>query len=185
MFNRLRMRIRDVNTIKTLCLGAEQYARQNGEEEPGAEHFLLSAIDLPDGTARRAFARVEADADRVRAAIFAQYDDALRSIGVDASELARRLEDEPIKSPTGFLYKAKPSSSAVLQSLAALRSTDKDSPLVGAHVVEVIAGMHEGVAARSRVNQTVGGRITQPGGRAMRSRTTGWPTRHAAPTVPH
>jgi hypothetical protein len=85
MFRRLRLRLRDIGTIKALCSGAEKHARQSGEDTPGAEHFLLSAIDLPDGTARRAFVRLGADANAVSAAISAQYAAALRSIDLNQS----------------------------------------------------------------------------------------------------
>jgi hypothetical protein len=40
MFRRLKLRIRDMSTIKALCLGAERLAGQRGEESPGAEHFF-------------------------------------------------------------------------------------------------------------------------------------------------
>ncbi|MGH6647625.1 hypothetical protein [Aquabacterium sp.] len=45
--HRLKQRVRDMGTIKSLCLGAEEHAQQDGQDKPGAEHFLLSALDLP------------------------------------------------------------------------------------------------------------------------------------------
>jgi hypothetical protein len=52
MFDRLRHRLRGVGTLKTLCEAAEQHARRAGQDQPGAEHFVLAALDLPDGSAR-------------------------------------------------------------------------------------------------------------------------------------
>ena len=57
----LKRRIGEMRTIKTLCTDAERHAHADGAREPGLEHFLLAALDLPDGTLERA-ARAEADA---------------------------------------------------------------------------------------------------------------------------
>ncbi|MEZ5102114.1 MAG: Clp protease N-terminal domain-containing protein [Thermoleophilia bacterium] len=37
-----------------LLEAAEAVARRDGAEQPGPEHLLLAALDLPDGSARRA-----------------------------------------------------------------------------------------------------------------------------------
>lgn len=60
MFGRIRSKLNDMNTIKLLCEGAEAHALQDQQREPGAEHFLLAALDLPDGTARLAFEKAGA-----------------------------------------------------------------------------------------------------------------------------
>jgi len=149
MFDRIKLRFSDMGTIKALCLGAEKHAHKNGEEEPGAEHFLFSAMDLPDGTARRVFERIGADPETLRSAIAKQYSDALHSIGVDPTRLgANNEEPEPVTTNRIF-YDSKPSGQAVMQGLVELRVQNKDIPLLGAHVVEVIASMEQGVAARS------------------------------------
>lgn len=149
MFRRLKLRIRDMGTIKTLCLGAERHAQQNGEELPGAEHFLLSAIDLQDGTARRAFEHLGADPAALRKAISAQYDAALRGIGLDPGGVPTYNNDpEPVQS-NRKIYDAQPSGQAVMKELARRKAEDKDNPLVGAHVVAVVASMKLGVAARA------------------------------------
>ena len=36
---------------------------KNGQKEPGAKHFILAALELPDRTARKAFERIHADPD--------------------------------------------------------------------------------------------------------------------------
>src|SRR5918998_924166 len=80
---KLRNPVRDVRTIKLLLEGAESEARAAGEAQPGAEHLLLAAIELPDGTARAAFAAAGADADALRPAIAAVHAGALRAVGVE------------------------------------------------------------------------------------------------------
>lgn len=118
----------------------------SGEEEPGAEHFLLSAFELPEGSARRVFQRIGADPDKFRDAIDKQYSDALHAVGIEAASLGG--VPEPIKSEKVF-HSSKPSGQAVMKALHALKKNDKDRPLLGAHVVAVVAGMEHGVAARA------------------------------------
>jgi Clp amino terminal domain, pathogenicity island component len=55
MFARIKARLSSMSTLKSLCLRAEQHALRDQQRQPGAEHFLLAALDLPDGTARQAF----------------------------------------------------------------------------------------------------------------------------------
>jgi ATP-dependent Clp protease ATP-binding subunit ClpA len=148
MFERVRQRVRDVKTVSALCKGAERHARDDGQHEPGAEHFLLSALDLPDGSARRVFERLHVDASQVRAAIRRQYADALRQVGVDPGMLAQ-LDEAPAAPPRQpALYRASASGQAVMQGLAQLRARE-DGELLGAHVVAVVASMQHGVAARA------------------------------------
>ena len=64
----IRTHVADVRTIAALCTGAEAEARRDGQCLPGAEHLLLSALALPDGSARRSFERVGAQPDGLRTA---------------------------------------------------------------------------------------------------------------------
>jgi hypothetical protein len=80
MFERLKQRFRDMGTIKALCLGAGKFAKADGQKEPGAEHFVLMALELPDGTARNASKRISADPGSFHAAIDRQYVEALQHI---------------------------------------------------------------------------------------------------------
>jgi ATP-dependent Clp protease ATP-binding subunit ClpA len=145
MFQRLKQRIGDMGVIQTLCLQAENHARRDGQSEPGAEHFLLAALDLPDGTARRAFERVGADHAGLEAAIAAQYAKALGVLGLD---VGAEPEAEALEPPHG-VYRAAPSGRDVMQALAAHRRFGDASSLVGAHVVAEVASMPHGVAARA------------------------------------
>lgn len=146
MFKRLKLRLQDIRTVGRLISGADEQAHMSGEEQPGAEHFLLSALELPDGSAQRVFERVGADAGQFRAAIKKQYSDALSAIGVDAKIMAGEVE--PVTS-NRVLHSSKPSGRAMMKELYALKSHDRDRPLLGAQVVGVVAGMQQGVAARS------------------------------------
>lgn len=147
MFRRLKQRFADAAALAALCRGAEDHARQDGQGEPGAEHFLLASLDLPDGSARRAFARIGVDPGALAAAIARQYDEALSRIGVDAGGLAST--PEPLSSPAPGLYSAAPSGQDLVQRLAKGHRIDRRGPLVGAHVVEAVAATPHGVSARA------------------------------------
>lgn len=53
MFAKVKQRLQDMGTVKRLCEGAEGAARRAGQELPGAEHYVLSALELDEGSARR------------------------------------------------------------------------------------------------------------------------------------
>jgi len=146
MFNRTRLRFRDMKTIKMLIAGADEQAHGSGEDKPGAEHYLLSAFNLSDGSARRVFERSGADPDKFRDAIEEQYRDALSSVGIDDDAIDA---DAELITSTKVLHNSKPSGQAVMKALYALKQEDKDRPLLGAHVVAVVAGMEYGVAVRA------------------------------------
>ncbi len=146
MFKRISLRIKDMKTISKLISGADEEAHISGEEEPGAEHFLLSALKLPEGSARRVFERVGADPDKFHEAIGKQYSDALMSVGIDSKSIEN--DPEPVDSEKMF-HNSKPSGQAVMKALYALKQKDKDKPLLGAHVVGVVVNMEHGVAARA------------------------------------
>jgi ATP-dependent Clp protease ATP-binding subunit ClpA len=146
MFKRIKLRFRDIKTIGKLIPGADKQANILGEEKPGAEHFLLSALDLGDGTAKRVFDKVGIDPKKFRDAIKTQYDEALRSVGI--SQKALEIDHEPIESDR-VLYDSQPSGQNLMKSLYALKKRDKELPLLGAHVIIVAAAIEHGVVTRA------------------------------------
>ena len=146
MFKRLLLRFRDVKTIGKLIPGADEQANIMGEEKPGAEHFVLSALNLEDGTAMRAFDRFGIDSKKFQNAIKAQYDEALSSVGIRGH--ATETEAEPIKSDKIF-HDSQPSGHGLMKSLYALKKEDKNRPLQGAHVIIAAASIEFGVVPRA------------------------------------
>lgn len=135
-----------MGTIKTLCETAEAHALQDRQQQPGAEHFLLAALDLQDGTARLAFQKIGADPERLKQAIENQYAAALNSLGLCVAPAMDADEASPKRVGTGP-YQAAPSGQGVMQALA--DSRHGHAPLLGAHIVAIVAAMPHGVAARA------------------------------------
>jgi hypothetical protein len=144
MLQRLKQRIADMRTIKILCEGAERHAQAMGEPEPGPEHFLLAALDLPDGLARLAFERAGADPSRLGAGIAAVHGAALATVGADPALAAGASPVPPRQGP----YQAKGSMEAVMRTLADWPRAAGEM-LTGAHVVAAVAASGHGTAARS------------------------------------
>jgi ATP-dependent Clp protease ATP-binding subunit ClpA len=138
----------DMRTIKQLLTEAERISRELGEAEPGAEHLLLSAMGLPDGTAARALGRVGLDESQIRSAMVAEQADALVAVGVPRDH----AEALAVPTPLGdagkpLLYGAGPTARDVFKTAGDMARGAKQR-LAGAHVVLAVAGVERGTAAR-------------------------------------
>jgi Clp amino terminal domain, pathogenicity island component len=109
---------------------------------------LLSALALPDGTARRAFESVGADPDALREAILAQHQAALRSVGIDANDDARDVDIEIDLSPSRGPFQATAGCKSVFLA-AGLLGRKSPGPFVGAHIVIAICRTEHGTAPRA------------------------------------
>ena len=104
----------------------------------------MAALDLPDGSARRAFERLGTDPHALPDAIEQQYRDALQGLGLAAAlPAAAATMARPSR-----LYQAQPSGQELMQALAQSRK-GQPGPLRGAHIVALVAEMPQGVAART------------------------------------
>lgn len=148
MLNYLKRRFRDMRTVATLCQNAEKLANSSGRSEPGAEHFVLAALSLPDGTAQRAFQRLHVDSDQFRHAIDQQYADALCSVGINLPENSV-FERPALARPGSKLYKGHASAQALMQRLSEIGKDKKEKPLLGAHVVLAAISAQFGVIPRA------------------------------------
>ena len=140
----LRM-INEFRTVRALLGNAERIARGLGEELPGAEHLLLSALELPDGTARRAFERLGRSPDGLPAAIAAQHRSALASVGIV-------VEDEPAPTPlpnARGAFRSTPAAQAAFRRAVELSGTPKPRRLLGAHVLLALSEQEHGTVART------------------------------------
>jgi ATP-dependent Clp protease ATP-binding subunit ClpA len=139
----------DMRTIKRLLTDAERIAREMGEEEPAAEHLLLAAMGLPDGSAVRVLGSVGIDADRIRAALLEEQADALVAVGVPRETAERLAAPEPLGSGGApILYGAGPSAREAFRTAGDMARAAKQ-PLAGAHVVAALATIERGTVARA------------------------------------
>jgi len=139
-----------IRLMNSLFLAAEEEAHRVGEPRPGAEHLVLAAMDMPDGTARRALARVGADPDAFRAALERLHDHDLRAAGITVdSGFADVGTDEPSGSRRPFT-KAPPAPAAqkLFKTAAKLARKDK-ADLYGAYILVVAARTENGTTART------------------------------------
>ena len=146
MFKMIKAKLHDAGIIKTLCESAEAYALRDQQRQPGAEHFLLAALDLEDGTARLALEKAGAAPDDLANAIERQYTDALESIGLSVGSIGGAAPSAATHPRPG-LYQASASGQDLMQVLATTRR--HHAPLLGAHIVAIVAGMPHGIAARA------------------------------------
>lgn len=146
MFKRLLLRFQDMKTIGKLIPGADEQANLMGEEKPGAEHFVLSALTLEDCTAKRVFDKFGIDSKKFQDAIKSQYSEALSSIGVSGQ--ATEVEPESIETDR-IIHESQPSGQDLMKSLYALKKEDKERPLLGAHVIIAAASIEHGVVPRA------------------------------------
>ncbi len=154
MFNAVRQRLRDAGTLKTLCLRAEAHANAQGHREPGAEHFVLAALDLPDSTARSALSTLGITSDEFRLAIEQQYRSALAGIGLSIDGQAEFAADGAAVPAGQGPYRSQASAQrlmAVLTSevMKAEQARDGAAPLLGAHVLLAASDASRGVCARA------------------------------------
>ncbi|MGB2222319.1 Clp protease N-terminal domain-containing protein [Neptunomonas sp.] len=146
MFKRMLLRFQDMKTIGKLIPGADEQANIMGEEKPGAEHFVLSALNLEDGTAKRVFNKFGIDSKKFKNAIKSQHEEALSSVGIHRK--GTQVEVEPIKSDK-IVHDSQPSGQDLMKSLYTLKKEDKNRPLQGSHVIIVAASIEHGVVPRA------------------------------------
>jgi hypothetical protein len=143
MFAALRQRARDMAGIAALCRAAEAVARAEGVSEPAAEHFVLSALEMEDESAARAWAALGQTRDTLRAAIEGQYADALASVGLDAAGIPC---EAPADAPPPGLFQASGSGQALLQAMAAKA---RPTPFRSVEVLAAAATLRHGVLPRA------------------------------------
>lgn len=147
MFRMLKNRAAAMGTIATLLAEAEAIARRLGADRPAAEHLVQAALELPDGTAARALARLGSPAQDFGAALEAQEADDLGRIGVhaDRDRIGSAL---PEATPPGGIYRSEPSAQELFQA-AGEDARRGGGVLVGAHVLRAAASLEHGATARA------------------------------------
>lgn len=147
MFRKLKARAAAVKTISALVTKAEEIARRRGAERPAAEHLVLAALQLSDGTAARTLERVGSSAADFGTALDAQEAEDLERIGVHADDDRISSELPQPSEPVGA-YRSEPSAQELFQA-AGDDARRGDGSLVGAHVRRAAAALERGPTARA------------------------------------
>ena len=138
----------DMHTIKQLLTDAERISRELGEAEPAAEHLLLAATELPDGSAARALARVGTDAAAIRDGLVAEQADALVAVGVPREHAEALAVPQPLgDAGRPLLYAAGPTARDLFARAGEMARAEKRG-FSGAHVVAAAAEVELGTLAR-------------------------------------
>jgi hypothetical protein len=149
MFKMLDQRMQDARTLAALCTAAEDQARADGRSKPGSEHFVMAALDLPDGTALAAFGRLSLTRPRFREALDAQRARALDAVGVSVAPSLPLAPAEELLPPRGALYEADASGKTLVQRLAELSHVRKGRALLAADVLFAAAQESHSPASRA------------------------------------
>jgi ATP-dependent Clp protease ATP-binding subunit ClpA len=147
MFDKLRRARADIATMNALFPAAERIARDDGIEQPGAEHLLLASLDLDDGIASNALSAFDVSPAEFRAAIVGQHEEALHKIGVVADDNAIAAALPASGEPTGA-YRAQGSLQTAFQQAVALAKRDK-APLNSGYFLLAITDAERGTAVRA------------------------------------
>ncbi|MGJ7442174.1 Clp protease N-terminal domain-containing protein [Aquipuribacter sp. MA13-6] len=144
----LRTALRDVTTIRTLLTTAEDEARRGGDELPGAEHLVLAAAALPDGSAARALAAVGVDVGTLRGAIEAVHAEALGaspdSPGTDQVPL-----EVAVAGPASGVFRCTATARQVFQQASGVARAPGSGGLQGRHVVAAACDLTRGTFVRA------------------------------------
>lgn len=147
MFARLRARLAAMKTIKQLLEAAERIAAERGGRRPSAEHLVLAALELPDGSAARTFERLGRSPGAFAVALDDQEAEDLRRVGVEAPLETIRAQVPAPGAPVG-VYRSEPSAQQLFQ-IVAEDARHHDEGLTGAHVLRAAATVEHGVVART------------------------------------
>ncbi|MFG1782409.1 Clp protease N-terminal domain-containing protein [Rhodococcus oryzae] len=142
---RITRALRDMRTMKQLFTETEAEADRLGDQNPGAEHLLLAALSLPDGSAQRIFDGEGVSRDALRDAIARVHEEALTAAGL--SEAGRSGAQALERPRTGPLRLAEPAQAAFRSATAHAKSERR--PISGADVVAGVAELEHGTAART------------------------------------
>lgn len=158
ILKRLLARKSDMQALSKVLSKSLAIAQLEGAQYAGAQHLLLAALDMEDGTARRAFEQAGADPDAFAAAVDAQHSAAIPQLKMPAEPMIESVEDRALP--------AQPKPDATYD--AAVRATHEfhnskgndgakenggvrgnGGAFSGAYMVAGVASLEDGAAARA------------------------------------
>lgn len=137
----------DFATMRRLFPAAERAALADGLDTAGAEYLLLAALDLDDGSARRALERLGVRPDDYRRALRAQHADALGAVGVEGIDDAALDRHLPAPVAPSGPVKTAPSAHKMFRSVVKRVRKDR-SQLYSAYFLLAAADAEHGTVSR-------------------------------------
>lgn len=147
MLKKLRNRVASMRGIADLCTRAEAVARNSGEIDPSAEHFVLASLDMADGSAASALAELGFDRPALAEAIREQHFAALAAAGISPEHVE---EGQAVHGTAGTaLYRATASGQKLMQILSEQAQQRSSDGFQSAHVLEAAAALRHGIVPRA------------------------------------
>lgn len=135
----LKTAARDIRFMNELFPASVRIAGELGDDEPGPEHLVLAAIELPDGLARAVLESTGVSSEAIREAIVAVHAEALAGLGVQAPPVA------PSKGTRPGFFRASGTFDEVFQRVRAIA---KKRELRSSDVIAAAAERDHGTIAR-------------------------------------
>ncbi len=149
----IKQKFQDMKTIGTLCETAEKIALDNGENTPGAEHFLLASITLEDGGAKRILQKFNVKAADLKDAVLNYHQHVLRDVGISSTGIGDSEYQQAASK--NKLYHSQPTTQRLFKTM---HKKSEAEPLGSVHVLEALltfdVGIIPGVFKILGLNQT-------------------------------
>jgi len=129
-FIRIMQKLGNVKTLSYIFKQAELIAKKGGEKTPSEEHFLLAAMDAPDGTVKRVFEQLGINYKQLQNIIQPQLNS-----DTDVDE-----EDQK----PNFPYQTAVSGKLMMKKLITISKKETKRPLLGVHILRAIAENKQG-----------------------------------------
>ena len=147
MLKRMIQRFRDMTALSALMQSAERHSQTRGEgRKPAAEHFVLAAIESPDGAAKDVFLKLGLRPADFADALREQYKNTLTAIGIDVSDAAFRVSGDAPNSKGTELPQVTESGSQLLRSMS---EQNKGQAFSSADVLRAIDSVPSGPVHRA------------------------------------
>lgn len=120
--------IDDIKFMNEFFSQADKIAADLGADRPSVEHFVLSALDMKDDSAQRAFTACGADAQALKAALAQGQVAALQAVGISGTP-------EPTRAKIGRVHRSTGAGQDLFARAVELSKETKPSKLRSAHLL--------------------------------------------------
>jgi hemoglobin len=119
------------------------------DSRPQRSIWCFAALDLPEGSARRALERIGHTPVDYRRAIARQHGDALRAVGIEVGDETVPAQGRSDAGNGKGTCRTTANARTLFDAASELARADKDAPLSGAHVTRALCDLEHDTAARA------------------------------------